>query len=506
MIKMMPLDMSWFLIESKPVPVHGAFLHVFTPPAGARPDYARRLLATLKARAVGAPFNLRPRLKLGVLPYWEQVTVDLDQHVFETRLPKPGNDSQLMAVAAKLAGPTLTWSAPLWRVHWIDGLAGGRFAFMLVAHHSQFDGMGVLRLLHEIMAESPRSKSFEAPWHGESTWRRLAEPKSHEAPHSKRPAQVRAANNVLGTLTAVAQTASSLGKMLFQQGWHAALGKRRLALPMSAPEARPERNGSVARTYGMSRFPVASVKAVAHATGTSFNDVMSAAINAGYERYLGELGLPVSKPLVALVPMAIKVPGAGNQISGAVVPLGSPGAGPRARLHEVSAAMTEAKHDMETMGSTAAKLYAMAYMGVTAGPDLLHVGDRLPATANIMISNPYGLPKTLYFNGSKMDYFLPLIGPSLGTRIMFGVYSYADTAFVSITSLRSVVPDMDRLCVLIDDAFAELLALCPALKPKAAVGGRTAQAQAPSPRKRKTAATTAAKPRPARRATRVETN
>jgi len=37
---MITLGLSWFLLEPKVVPAHGAFLYVFTPPLGAKAGYA----------------------------------------------------------------------------------------------------------------------------------------------------------------------------------------------------------------------------------------------------------------------------------------------------------------------------------------------------------------------------------------------------------------------------------------------------------------------------------
>jgi diacylglycerol O-acyltransferase / wax synthase len=76
----------------------------------------------------------------------------------------------------------------------------------------------------------------------------------------------------------------------------------------------------------------------------------------------------------------------------------------------------------------------------------------------MMISNPFGLPKVLYLGGSRLDYFVPLMGPSLGTRLMFGIYSYGEDTYVSITSLRSVVGNMDRLSELVYESFEALAA------------------------------------------------
>ncbi|MDP9140951.1 MAG: WS/DGAT domain-containing protein [Pseudomonadota bacterium] len=449
-VNMTLLDMSWFPLESKSIPVHGGFLQIFTPPAGAKADYARRLLATMKKRAVGAPFNLRPKLRVGGLPYWKEVDVNLDQHLVELRLPSPGTDQQLLAAAAEAIRQPLSWSLPLWRCHWIEGLEGGRFAFMLTVHHSQWDGMSMFRLMSETMSESAESKTIRAPWQGVSTWL------EQMAPTKGDKARLHALRRATALTRDVAGAAVDMGKVFSRQARQVISGGGRIALPMAAPESRPERNGSSERTYGLVRFPVARVKAMAKATACSFNDVMTAAIDGAYVAYLDELGIGTKKPLVAMVPIALKVPGAGNQISGALVTLGQPGTSPRKRLTAISESMSTAKADIGAMSAAGAKLYAMINMGVAAAPDLLRIGERLPTSANLLISNPYGVPKPLYLNGSRLDYFVPLIGPSLGTRLMAGIWTYAGETFVSLTSLLSVVPDVERLASLVREAFEEL--------------------------------------------------
>jgi diacylglycerol O-acyltransferase len=260
----------------------------------------------------------------------------------------------------------------------------------------------------------------------------------------------------MGALRGVAGAATDVGKVFSRQGLQVIRGKGGVALPLAAPEARPERNGSGERTYGLTRFPVARVKALANASESSFNDVMTTVADAAYAAYLDEMGMAPDKPLVALVPIALKMPGAGNQISGAVVTLGKPGGSPRSRLADISTSMTKAKADIGAMSAAGAKLYAMINMGIAAAPDLLRIAERLPVTANMLISNPYGVPAPLYLNGSRLDYFVPLMGPSLGTRMMIGIWTYADETFMSITSLLSVVPDVERLAMLVQQAFDEL--------------------------------------------------
>ncbi|MBK5356589.1 DUF1298 domain-containing protein [Pseudomonas sp. TH41] len=444
------LDMSWFPLESRTIPVHGGFLHVFTPPSGVRADYSRRLLATMKKRAVGAPFNLRPRLRLSGLPYWEEVDVDLDNHLVELRLPAPGNDQQLRDAAAQAMHEPLSWSLPLWRCHWIEGLEGGRFAFLLVAHHSQWDGMAIFRLMGETMSQSAQRKTIRAPWQGVSTWLQ------HVVPDQERKERPSVLRRVLGTMRDATRAATDMRKVYLRQSLRLITGKGGIALPLAAPETRLERQGSGERTYGLVRFPVTQVKALAKATGCSFNDVMTTVIDDAYGTYLEESGKPATRPLVAIVPMALKLAGSGNQLSAALVTLGTPGSDGRTRLASIHGAMNRAKKDIGAMSPAGAKLYAMINMTFAALPDMLRVGERFPATANLLISNPFGLPQPLYLNGSRLDYFLPMMGPSLGARLMVGIWTYADETFMSLTSLRSVVPDVERLACLVQQSFDTL--------------------------------------------------
>jgi hypothetical protein len=122
----------------------------------------------------------------------------------------------------------------------------------------------------------------------------------------------------------------------------------------------------------------------------------------------------------------------------------------------IKKSMSNAKAEIGAMSASGAKLFAMINMGIAAAPDLLRIGERLPVTANMLISNPYGIPKPLYLSGSRLDSFAPLMGPSLGTRLMFGIYTYAEDTCVSIASWRSVVADIERLSELVQESFDEL--------------------------------------------------
>jgi WS/DGAT/MGAT family acyltransferase len=322
------------------------------------------------------------------MPEWEEVDVDLSNHVFRERLASPGTERQLLAAAAKAASPTLPTSAPV-ALSLVRRPGGGRFAFLITVHHAQWDGMAMFRLMGETLPDSPRARTIRAPWEGLSTWKSRS-----DAPKAAGPGALRQAANLLSdSVRAVAD----IGKAFANHGTGLIAGSVRRPLPFGAPEVRAERSGSSLRTYGMSRLPLARVKALAKATEASVNDVLTTVVDAAYRAYLTERGAAADTPLVELVPVALKVPGAGNQISGFVAKLGEARSAPLARLAEIRKSMATGKADIGRMSASGAKLFAMINMGVAAGPDLLRVGERMPVTANMLISNPYGIPKPLFY-------------------------------------------------------------------------------------------------------------
>lgn len=452
-IAMKPLDRSWFLLESDRVPVHGAFMYIYSPPASAKPGYARRVLASMKRRPVGAPFNLKADLSNPLAPRWEEVPVDLADHVFVTTLPAPGSRADLMKAATEGANKPLDNSKPLWRAHWFEGLADGGFAMLLVLHHAQWDGIAVFRLMREFMANAGAGNPVRAPWEGISTWKSLVSGERGGKETRGRSGRMRAVASLLGDAGHVGR---DLSLTLAKQCVDLLTRKRDVPLPLAAPESRLDRTATSARNYGLATFEVDRVKAISKATETSFNDVLTAVIDAAYHGYLEEAGRAASKPLVALVPLAIKAKGAGNQITGAFVAMGEPGAKLRDRLSAVNRNMSAAKAQIGGMTVPGAKAWALLTMGIAAAPDVLKVGQRLPVTANMMVSNPYGIQERLFLGGCRLEQFAPLMGPSLGTRAMFGIYSYAETAFVSVTAFSNVIADVERFVELLYEAFDAL--------------------------------------------------
>src|SRR5947209_5544063 len=94
------------------------------------------LLPAMRRRLVEVPFGIDR-------PYWiVDPDFDVHRHVRAIVLPAPGGDDELRAEVERIATQHMDRGRPLWELHLITGLSGGRTAVMLKFHHAAVDGVG----------------------------------------------------------------------------------------------------------------------------------------------------------------------------------------------------------------------------------------------------------------------------------------------------------------------------------------------------------------------------
>ena len=94
-------------------------------------------------------------LHLG-LPEWvDDPHFDRRYHLRHLSLAPPGDARHLLDLAATLFATPLDRERPLWEATWIDGLEGGRSAYLFKMHHSMVDGVGSLAILNAITQLAP---------------------------------------------------------------------------------------------------------------------------------------------------------------------------------------------------------------------------------------------------------------------------------------------------------------------------------------------------------------
>ena len=110
-------------------------------------------------------------------PYWvEDENFDLEYHVRNIALPKPGDWRQFCIQASRIHARPLDLNRPLWELYVIEGLDAiddlpkDSFALLTKLHNAAIDvrrGTAIITLLHDMTPEPPKQEPPE-PWFPES--------------------------------------------------------------------------------------------------------------------------------------------------------------------------------------------------------------------------------------------------------------------------------------------------------------------------------------------------
>jgi WS/DGAT/MGAT family acyltransferase len=120
-----------------------------TDEGGVRFDRIREIVSMRLAELPRLRRKLR-RVPLDGHPVWvDDPEFNLDYHLQQSSLPRPGDHDQLCRTTARIAATRLDRSRPLWDCWIIEGLAGGRFALVLKMHKAlaNLEGADLLRAI-----------------------------------------------------------------------------------------------------------------------------------------------------------------------------------------------------------------------------------------------------------------------------------------------------------------------------------------------------------------------
>jgi WS/DGAT/MGAT family acyltransferase len=403
------------------------------------------LMPPLCRRLVEVPWGLDR-------PYWIAAAPDLDEHLYEHTVDPPGDALALTRLIAALHSQPLCRTRPLWELHLIHGLAGGRQAVYGKVHHATVDGISAGALLGRLLDRSP-------PPIG-ATGERI--PLPTEAPPSRLELTRRGLVNLA---THPARSVRAVPRLLPHLG---TLGVRnRLRVPPT-PFNEPI---SARRAVAFASVPVKEIRAARTAYGCSDNDVVLA-VCADVLRcwLLAHCALP-DRPLVIGVPVSLRARASdatqgGNQFSLMIAPLPTQLADPAARLRAVSEAMLLAKRRQTGMPedwlADVTDLVPAMFTGVTTRSvgRILHGTGRHPV--NLLISHVPGPHIPLYLAGARMVAHYPVstISDALGGLNITVVGHDGDLDFGFVACPR-LVPDLDTLADRVAPALAALLAAAP---------------------------------------------
>jgi diacylglycerol O-acyltransferase / wax synthase len=145
------MDASFLAFETADTTGHVGGPSVLDPSTASEPLNLARLTEVMAERLPLVPVLRRKLLNVPFgldQPYWiDDADFDIEYHVREIALPRPGSDAQLTEQVSRLHARPLDRSRPLWELYLITGLARDRAAVYSKIHHAAVDGVSGTELL-----------------------------------------------------------------------------------------------------------------------------------------------------------------------------------------------------------------------------------------------------------------------------------------------------------------------------------------------------------------------
>jgi len=487
MDRLSPLDASFLHIEdgNPSSQMHIGSVCLFEGPP---PDH-RAMADRIEARLA-----LVPRYRQVVLPVpgglgrpvWADFPdFSIDYHVRRTALPAPGDDETLRRLTERVMSQRLDRTKPLWEIWVVEGLPGDRWAFITKVHHAMVDGVSGAEILAILLELSPEMEEVDAG----------------EFAPGPLPTPVELVADALRTLTTssyeqarVATRAFRRREAIIDQAREVLAGLRSLSGVVQPAESWSLVGPiSAHRSWTWASSSLEDIKTIRAEFGGSVNDVVLAAITAGFRDLLLSRGEAVEDHAIrTLVPVSVRSTrddGAAasdgtldNKVSAmfAELPVGL--ADPLQRLDAIRTQMGDLKESKQAVAAE-----ALTSMSGFAPPALLALGTRLAArfggastNLHTVTTNVPGPQFPLYSMGRRMTDIRPYVPLSAPLRTGVAIFSYDQKVTFGITGDRDSTDDIDVLASGIEQGLDDLLALAgEARAPKAPTKKAAARRRAP---------------------------
>ena len=404
------------------------------------------------------PFRWRlAEVPLGLdYPYWvEDEDFDLDFHVRELALPRPGSDRQLADQVARIFSRPLDRARPLWEIYVIHGHESGNVALLSKIHHAVIDGLSGAEIMGLLLDLAPEGRELpDAPPpedggtpSGVSMLARglLGVPRYPVRALRSLP---RAVPNIEETPFGVLPGAGTVGRLTSRLTGRGGAGPG-----VRAPKTSFSGRLSPHRRFAFGKLPLDEVKAVKNAHEVTVNDVVVSICAGAVRRWLVEHDELPDDPLVAQIPVSVRsdeqIGTYGNKIMLMSVPLytNQPDPVERLRLHHDALKDMKERHralPAELLQDANHFIPPAVFSRAARATFTLATSVGRP-TWNLVISNVPGPQFPLYMAGAKLvaNYPVSVITDGMGLNIT--VMSYNGDCDFGIVADRDQMPDVAKL-------------------------------------------------------------
>jgi WS/DGAT/MGAT family acyltransferase len=340
---------------------------------------------------------------------------------------------------SQLHSTALDKAHPLWSIHVIEGLSGGRFAIFGKMHHAMADGVAALGMVDAWLSDDPQARDLPPLW---------------AAQRRRRGKATESAASL------IAQFASA--PRLLGAGAHAAYKALTgvSARPWTAPRSPINTPITAHRRVATQSFELDRFRNLAKRSGGTINDVVLAVCAGALRRYLGGMGELPDRPLITNIPVSVRRSDTeaegGNAISWAMVSLSTHIEDPVTRLAAIQAATRRAKHELDRMGADTIDTYTLLAVTPILAEQLAGLGGHIRPMYNVPISNVPGPRQPKYLDGAVLRDLYALTVLYGGQALNLVVVSHTDRLNFAFTACADSLPHVQRLAGHCHDALVEL--------------------------------------------------
>ncbi len=454
-------DATFLYAESPTSPMHVATL-IIVEGSLVYNDFKEMIASKLhlvpkfRQRLLNVPMNLD-------YPYWvDDPNFELDLHLNRVKLPDPSNWKTLRELTSSVFSSPLDLRRPLWSISFIEGIdeipqvPKGSVAIVTKIHHVMIDGasgVGIMGVLFDKDKSEAKKPTAPKPYE--------PEPLPDEF------------SLLLKSGYSFIKNPLKIPKMISETAY--SLIKSRAAKKMSAqkdfntgafPVPKTIFNGSISpkRTWGTAILSFDRINVLRKLMSVSINDLILAICAGAIRRYLqGREKLPL-QPLVANVPISIRVKGSkkmNNQISNMFVQIGTHIENPIERLEFIQeqTILGKAKHNAVGAKSLSKMADSVPFGLANLAAGLYskyNIKELHRPPFNVTITNVPGPREVLYLRGHKIVSIFGLTPVVDGFGLIIAAFSYNGQVSITTTSDANTMPDADKFSRYMRESANEL--------------------------------------------------
>ena len=410
----------------------------------ARMDRASRALPMFRQRVQPPPWRLGPPWRTPAPDF------DLDYHLRRIQAPHPADWRGVLDFAQISLMAAFDRDRPLWEFTLIEGLDGGRSAFVTKLHHCLADGIAgvqIAALVVDADASMPASEPLGPlpPVDPRKAGDLLAASVADNAEQAARLAARAAQGAVPATLHALRHPRTAA-----TDAWATGTSVARMVQPVTDTLSPILTARSMGRRFETVEVPMADVCRATASLDCTVNDVFLAALTGGLRRYHERHGATVTDLRMGL-PLNLRHEGefGGNHVAIVrfPVPVGDPD--PARRIEEtrrtVHAWRNTPAHRVTEGIAFALNLAPRGAIGAM----LKHV--------DFLASNVPGFDVPVFVAGSRVLAYYPF-GPAFGAAVNATLMSYAGTCYIGLDADTAALPDSDVFAACVQEGFDEVFA------------------------------------------------